>query len=117
MGGRPHMRFRTVSRQLSIAQEFVTDHETALSPLRHAGLRDQFVAIGGWNDISSLRRHQRDADNPVSLEQFPQRQACRTKKSGRALVKPPEIIRKENNLSGITIPEFDPDANAIDKHS
>src|SRR5580658_110503 len=117
MSGRPHVRLPTFHGQLTVPEESVTDHKTAAFPFRDRGFCHQFVAIRGRNDKSRPRFHQRNADDAIRLEQFPQRKTSGTKQRRRAVIEPAKIVSVENDSCRITISELDPDSNAIHEHN
>jgi hypothetical protein len=117
MGGRPDTRLPALQGQRTIAQEFMADHETALSPFRDAGFRHQFVAVRGRGDKSRSRLHDWNADDAMGFKQLLQRKPRSAKQPRSAVIEPAKIVGVKDDLGRITISELDPDSNTIHEHN
>ena len=116
MGGGPDVRLTSFDGEFALAQKFVADHEAGFFPFRHAGFRKEFVSVFGRDEKTRVRFDQRNADYTMRFEKFVERESGCSEESRCALIEPAKVVRKENNVGGITIAKLNSDSNAVYEH-
>jgi hypothetical protein len=116
IGPGPHADLVSFHGQRLFLKKIMAHHKTAAAKFRHRGLSQQLIPIRGRRQKPCLHVHQRNADDPMRLEQILNGQACRGKKRRGAIVEPGQIARVINNSSGIAIPPLNQYPSLIRQH-